>query len=179
MFATVDDVKGFVWLQYSDAKIEMLLEATTNDITSVVWDITYGIKTEDISICDINKLSIFLTNIQVHKILQINWKDYVGNYEILKPQNRRVILTDIYSYINNSWTNKTFKIKYISWYTIIPSDIILAQTLIVSDMLESWWWRQISKYKMWPRTVEYESWSTSSYKDKAEEILNRYRLLKI
>jgi hypothetical protein len=52
---------------------------------------------------------------------------------------------------------------------------------LAASALESLWsvWKDISKYKMWPRSIEYWNWGSSNYKTKAQSILNRYRILSI
>jgi len=180
MIATIDDVKWFVWSQYTDEKIQMLLDMTEQDITSITWDISFWIKQETFEICK-NNNSLFFKNIWIKKILKINWKEFNWWYDIIEPQKRQVIFDDLWLMID--YNRSVFDVEYLSWYTKIPKDLILAHTLIVVDMLSQWatGWTggQIKEYKMWPRTIKYDTSvsnvNTSPYKKKAEDILNRYR----
>ncbi len=177
MYATIDDVKWFVWSQYADERIQSLLDMTEDDITFVVWDISYWVKTSQFEICRIYDKTLYFDNIQIEEILQINDKDYTNKYEVMKPQRRRVWIENFHNYVDLD--QKVFTVKYLSWYQTIPADLVMAHALIVSDMLSTWGGREISKYKMWPRTVEYESWASSPYVARVNKILNRYRLFRV
>jgi len=178
MYATIDDVRNFVWTEYSDSKIESMLSYLENDITDVVGDISYSVKYEDISLCKIYDNSVLFNNIEIKEILEVDEKQYTLWYEILSPQNRKVVFEDLSKNVDMSLDRSTFRIKYLSWFVSVPEDLILAHALLVSAMLEGGW-KQIAKYKMWPRSVEYAAWASETYKNKAEKILNRYRLLRI
>jgi len=177
MYATPEDVQGFVWLQYPVEKIQQLLNLTQGDVSSVIWDIKYWPKLQSFSVCSTMNKVLYFDNIQIEEILEINWKKYTWRSEIIKPQKRGVIIYDLLEYID--YNRVVFDVKYLSWYKVIPDDIKLAHTLIVADMLTSWWGNTMSEYKMWPRTVKYDTSSSNTYQDKANKILNRYRMFKI
>ena len=180
MYATIDDVKLIVWTQYSDEKITAMLDYTESAITNIVWDITYSVKSEKIKNCKAYDKSIFFNNIQIHNILRVNWKDYTDKYEIVPPQRRQVVFSGLFNYVD--WTigwNWYFIIEYLSGYKEIPKDLKLAQVLLVQDMLTNGMGKEVSKYKMWPRSVEYAIWQVSWWQKEVDKILNRYRLFRI
>lgn len=173
MYATIDDVKWFVWSKYSDEKIQMLLDATESDITSVVWDITLGEKTEQFGWCDVWEKSLWFQNTMIREIYKVDGKEYEHWYSILEPQYRRVVFEDLYRYVDEN--KDYFRISYLSGYESIPEDLKLAHALIVSNDISTLWVWQIESYSMWPRKIKYRNTSTTPYMDKANKILNRYR----
>lgn len=177
MYATIEDVQGFVWLQYPEEQIQQLLDLTQGDISAVVWDIKYWPKVQSFSVCSAMNKVLYFDNTQIEQILEINWKKYTWEIEIVKPQKRGVVIYDLLGYID--YSRVVFDVKYLSWYKTIPDDIKLAHALIVSNMLTNWWWQTMSEYKMWPRTVKYDTSSTSAYETKITQILNRYKMFKL
>jgi len=177
MYATIEDVRNFVGSKYTDPQIESMLKYTENSITSVVGDISYWIKTENISVCKAAEREIFLKNIQVRSIISVDWKEYTHSYKIMPPQNRAVEFEELYSYISFWKKSDYFTIKYVSWYNEIPEDIKMAHALYTAEALADNVGMPISKYKMWPRSVEYDTSWNSSYLTKANQILSKYKIL--
>lgn len=195
-YATKADVKTY--LSFADTftdeddRIDFFLETTTEEINQIIGDLLYWLKSELIELKSVIWWrDIFLRGIDVDSIQEINWNAYTWSlwedYFVLRPQNRKVRIMDLRNYLdNNVYNNWLFEIKYNSWYNPttydvhwdidsewnIPKDLIFAQCLMVAYSINKDEWKDIVKYVMWPRTVQYSS--ASEMLDKAKSILSKY-----
>ncbi|HPC34034.1 MAG TPA: hypothetical protein PLP73_00050 [Candidatus Absconditabacterales bacterium] len=183
-YATDKEVRDYLDISNcSTDRIEFLLNKTTDEINSMIGDLRFSTKTEMIEVSAVNrKLDIYLRNPNVHSIVKINGKDYEGekdkDYFVLRPQNRKVRVTDLYKYISNANAG-VFSIEYESGYTEedMPQDIVLAQCLMVAYHFLKNEGRDIIKYTMGPRTVQYSD--SSEILTDIKKLLNRYKQLNL
>lgn len=180
-YVNLSDVQKFLWLTSSSdvSRLNTLLTQTTEIINGIIWDIRYWEKEELIEMRQvICWRDIFLRTPNVSSIIEINWKEYKGEFEkdffALRPQKRKVRILDLMNYLDtDTMRSCVFKIKFMAWYQVIPDDIKMAQCLLVAYSYSKDAGKTILKYVMWPRTVQYDSMDWV-YTD-AMKILGRYK----
>ena len=190
MYASVDDVITKLWLWAISAnerlRIERFLSRTAPEITAIIWDVKKSTKTTNIYRCDVSRdfTTFYLPKIEVESIQKIEWKSYTWvlgtDYKILSPQNRKIVMSDLYKYISHWDDLWYFNVEYISWFDKMPQDIIFAHILLVEEEMNKSGWQVVASYKMWPRSIVYaKAQDVKSSKESFASYLNKYKTLSI
>lgn len=185
-FATISDVEYYLNIKddSSAERLSFLLRKSWWVIEKEIGPILEWDRQELIELRQVlGGTDIFLRNINVTSISKINWKEYKGeylkDYFILKPQGRRVRILDLQNYIGDSYGSGVVAVDYVSWYEkkSIPEDIKLAQCLYVAYYYMRDEGKDVVKYTLWPRTVQYDnSWEILT---DIKQILNKYKQLNL
>ncbi len=180
-YAQVSDVQKVIWKEtidsFTESRIEFYLDWTTAMIDNIIWDISEIEKTEQISLCDINKLdwSFLVNNINVVSIEKINWVDYVWtlNEDFMIRYWRKLYINNLATYLDARPFN-FFDITYTSWFNPIPNDIILLQSLMVAWELANENWKEVTSYKVWDVAVSFANWN--SWVSTLKTIISKYTI---
>jgi len=157
---TLADTKTFLWISWTsqDDRINLIIPWIQAMIENIIWDISKWTKTSRIKICDINNLwEFFLEFSEISSIDSINWIIYtwILNTDYIIEWNK-VTINDITTYL--TWLKfVSFIITYTAWFTTIPADIQEIMYILVWQELNKKEWWLISKYTLWPRTVELDN----------------------
>ena len=187
-YITVEEYMEFAWLTSIDSttstKITMILEATTEIINDLIWDVSYSQKTQQVKYCDVvcqkwHYDTIETNYTQIQSLDSINWTSYTWvlntDYQITPPLKSRIVIKDLPTYINGlvfDW----FDIVFTSWYQTAPADIKYLQYLLTSWESSKQNWSEVKSYTLWPRQVTFAD--TNSFKS-AEFIVSNYNLIYI
>lgn len=171
---------SYAWLTTLDSatsnKVALLIDSTQDTLDSIIGDLSYSQKSEDIRICDIYNNTVQLTNLNVESIDEINGQSYTGvlgvDYQIQPPKNSRVLFKTFAQYL--SWLQfNYFTIKYTSGYQTIPDDIKYLQYLLVNGELNKEWNKEVKSYSLWPRSVTFAD--TDSF-NMASKTISKYSI---
>lgn len=160
--------------------VAVYIDSTTEIINSLVWDMTYGIKEEQVFLGDVLSDEFYntiqLRNLNVKNIIDINWLSYTGtlseDYILCGLRQSKVKIRDLNYYIA-SCSFPYFNIKYLSGYQTIPDSIKQLQFLMVNGAIAQKDWQEVKSYTLWPRQVTFKDSTTM---DLAMSIVSIYQL---
>ena len=182
------EVADFIggWVTSTNYKLQVIVDSVNWYIYNYIgYDISSWNKTDVVKICDItNEWAIFLNSKNVKEVVKINGVDYSGikwytsesTYRIVNW--RKVVIDDLSNYLADmKWLY--FEIEYSAWLATIPADLKYAWLLMASIDFWKDWWKDIKSYKLWPRSVTFETEWTAEQVMTIKNILNKYKIINI
>jgi len=169
-----------VYSDIYDSRLASLIDYTKGILDDNIWDLTSQDWTETITRCDIQDYNyILLNHIEITALKSINWVTYAWvlntDYKILKPQNRKLWIEDLWNYVPE---DTHFNIIYTAWITI-PDKLKTAQLLLIEVEFNKDGWKTIWSYTLWPRIVKYVTPEWEQLLKTVDGIINNYRKFNI
>lgn len=176
-YATVDDVKLYIWVETVDAfteeRIEFFLETTKSILDSMIGDLCLGDVEEKIFFCKMSNRRFFISKYNIVEINKIDSNDYSGDSSDFWINGREVYIGNLSTFLGSDWF-PFFTLTYSSWFASwsIPKDLVALQCGMVAWELAKENWQEVKSYKVGDVTVNYKDSSDSSNQNNLTNPLN-------
>lgn len=193
MFATIEQLQSMLWITNPTAqqttKMTIILEASWEILTWLIWDVSEQVRTEYFNPCDIKwrgcvcwNSEILVQHLNVTSLNFVNWTAYTWvlwtDYRIQSPNNRLIVVNNLFTYVNN--TNFCdLEIKYTAWWTEenAPKDIAYAQLLIAISERSKDAWMTVQSYQLRDRKVSF-ALDKDTF-NSLQKIIDKYTILSL
>lgn len=161
----LENIKLYLWdTNIDDIQMSAILDSALSEVSSILWDISYGEKTIRVSKNRIKKNTIGLLHINPISLISVWWVAITSDNYFINTTTNEVVVKDI-DYSNVNIANK-LEVKYISWYHLTGSDYNLPKELeaIIGDYVGFLynWGKDIASETLGPRSVSYTQNGTNS-----------------
>lgn len=176
-----DDTLNMI-LQYAQWEIDTICEVDSFNFNTVV---------ETISITKIMRdFWVILKNRPVVAIKKIDWTTYAWTIDsdYMIAERRKVIITDLFSYIKNNNRFPYFKIEYTYWYArswedwdLLPRELKQLHLLYSAKLYNQKWLAWFDSYSLWDESISLSnnSGEASGINIDINNILKKYRKINV
>lgn len=148
MYPTLADIKACLWITTTtnDVQLQCAIDQAIAVIEREIWcnicanDASWNpiTHTQMIDICEVSTSyrwtscyhEFLLCVPEVDSIVSLNGTAYTwangATYRIKKPNNRKIVISDLLNYVDHCPEFWCFEIEYLGWYTTFPEDLKLA-----------------------------------------------------